>query len=505
MTISDYWALSPVIAMAGLAVVVLAADASLNERWLGGRRWGSKSWLVWIASVGLLLPLFFTLNLWFGWIGDASEGATLFGTFTADRFTLFFQFLIIGSTAAVAIASARYLVQFSDSRGEFLGLMLCSAAGMLLLVGASELITIYVALETTALPIVALAAIRRDGYSIEAGAKFLILSALSTAVLLFGFVFLYGFTGATELSEIAARVGELSTDSDEPFGSLIVLFSIVLIVAGFGFKMAIAPWQMWVPDVYQGSPTPVAAFLSVASKASAFAVLMRLLYVALGSDHMIQDWQIFFAVIAAVSMTFGNLLALSQNNVKRILAYSTIAQAGYIMVGLAAVSTSSASGSDTAGIQSVLYYLAGYAFTNLAVFLAYTAVIHRSGDVTIAGLSGLFRRSPILALMLVLGLLSLLGMPPTVGFMTKAVIFSTAVDQGLLWLAVIAVLNTVVAAYYYLRLVGTIMFGEPEDEEKLSPGANELVVVGAGVAGAIVLGVVPMFILDFVDSSITIL
>ena len=232
---------------------------------------------------------------------------------------------------------------------------------------------------------------------------------------------------------------------------------------------------------------------------------MRLLYVALGSDHMIQDWQIFFAVIAAVSMTFGNLLALSQNNVKRILAYSTIAQAGYIMVGLAAVSTSSASGSDTAGIQSVLYYLAGYAFTNLAVFLAYTAVIHRSGDVTIAGLSGLFRRSPILALMLVLGLLSLLGMPPTVGFMTKAVIFSTAVDQGLLWLAVIAVLNTVVAAYYYLRLVGTIMFGEPEDEEKLSPGINELVVVGAGVAGAIVLGVVPMFILDFVDSSITIL
>ena len=505
MTTEAYWALSPVIAMAVLSLLTISADAVLNERWKGGRRWGDKSWLVWIAAIGLLAPLFFTLNLWFGWIGESTADSVLFGSFTADRFTLFFQFLLIGATVAVVIASAQYLQQFSDSRGEFLGLTLFSATGMMLLVGASELITIYVALETTALPIVALAGLRRDGFAVEAGVKFLILSALSTAILLFGFVFLYGYTGATQLSDIAARIALLSTDSSVPFGSTAVLLSTILIIAGFGFKMAIAPWQMWVPDVYQGSPTPVAAFLSVASKASAFAVLMRLLYQLLGSGETSQDWQILFAVIAVISMTFGNLLALSQNNVKRILAYSTIAQAGYIMVGLAAISVNSASGSNSAGPQSVMYYLAGYAFTNLAVFLAYTTVIHRITNPDISGLNGLIRRSPFIAIMMVIGLLSLLGMPPTVGFMAKAVIFSTAVDQGLVWLAIVAVLNTVIAAYYYLRIVAAIIFAEPETDEKINPGINELASVAVAVAGAIALGIVPAYILDLVDRSITIL
>ena len=186
-------------------------------------------------------------------------------------------------------------------------------------------------------------------FSIEAGAKFLILSALSTALLLFGLVFLYGYTGATRIDEIVARMAALPFESGVPFGSLAVMLSVLLIVAGFGFKMAIAPWHMWVPDVYQGAPTPVAAFLSVASKASAFAVLMRLLYSFAGFDPVAQDWQILFALIATASMTVGNLMALSQTNVKRLLAYSTIAQAGYIMVGFAAVSVASSSGSTSAG------------------------------------------------------------------------------------------------------------------------------------------------------------
>ena len=296
----------------------------------------------------------------------------------------------------------------------------------------------------------------------------------------------------------------LPFESGVPFGSLAVMLSVLLIVAGFGFKMAIAPWHMWVPDVYQGSPTPVAAFLSVASKASAFAVLMRLLYSFAGFDPVAQDWQILFALIATASMTVGNLMALSQTNVKRLLAYSTIAQAGYIMVGFAAVSVASSSGSTAAGPQSIMYYLAGYAFTNLAVFLAFAAIVHRTGNDTIAGLSGLLKRSPVLAILMVIGLLSLLGMPPTVGFMAKAVIFSTAVDQGLIWLAVVAVVNTVVAAYYYLRVVGVIMFGESDDTDPIKPGAGELAAVSIGVAGALVFGIVPWFILELVDKSLTI-
>ncbi len=505
MTAQDYWALSPVIAMATLALVLLSADALLAERMFGRRRYGSKRALSWIAVIGLVAPTFLALNLWFGWFGDTTSEAVVYGTFIADRFALFFQFLIIGATAVVILASVPYLQQFKDSLGEFFTLLLTAAAGMMLLVGASELITIYVALETTALPAVALAALRRDGFSIEAGAKFLILSALSTALLLFGLVFLYGYTGATRIDEIVARMTALPFESGVPFGSLAVMLSVLLIVAGFGFKMAIAPWHMWVPDVYQGSPTPVAAFLSVASKASAFAVLMRLLYSFAGFDSVAQDWQILFALIATASMTVGNLMALSQTNVKRLLAYSTIAQAGYIMVGFAAVSVASSSGSMVAGPQSIMYYLAGYAFTNLAVFLAFAAVVHRTGDDTIAGLSGLVKRSPVLATLMSIGLLSLLGMPPTVGFMAKAVIFSTAVDQGLLWLAVVAVVNTVVAAYYYLRVVGVIMFGQSDDADPIKPGAGELAAVSVGVAGALLFGIVPWFILEIVDRSLTII
>ena len=504
MNAQDYWALSPVIAMAALAVVLLSADALLAERMFGGRRFGSKRALSWIAFIGLLVPAILALNLWFGWLGNSTSDPVIYGTFTADRFTLFFQFLIIGTTAAVILASVPYLEQFRDSLGEFFTLLLIAAAGMMLLVGASELITIYVALETTALPAVALAALRRDGFSIEAGAKFLILSALSTALLLFGLVFLYGYTGATRIDEIVARLATLPFEAGVPFGSLAVMLAVLLIVAGFGFKMAIAPWHMWVPDVYQGAPTPVAAFLSVASKASAFAVLMRLLYSMAGFEAVAQDWQILFALIATVSMTVGNLLALSQTNMKRLLAYSTIAQAGYIMVGFAAVSIASSSGSAISGPQSIMYYLAGYAFTNLAVFLGFTAIIHRTGDDTIAGLSGLVKRSPVLAVLMSIGLLSLLGMPPTVGFMAKAVIFSTAVDQGLIWLAVVAVVNTVVAAYYYLRIVGLILFGETEDTDPIKPAPGEMAAVIVGIAGAIVLGVVPWLVLQLIDDSITI-
>ena len=508
MTGTDWFALSPILAMGALALATFGLDAVLGVVW-NGRRIGSPSWLPWIASAGLLIPLLMVV-LWteLNWLSAVEP--VLFGSYSPDRFTSFFQIVIVISTGIVLIASTSYLRQFEDSRGEFIGLILIASAGMMLLVGASELITIYVALETTALPVVALAAVRRDAHSVEGAVKFLVLSAVSTALLLFGFVLLYGFTGATQLDVIVDRVRELSAASGQPFGSFALMLSLLLIVAGFGFKMAIAPWHMWVPDVYQGAPAPVAAYLSVASKAAAFAVMLRVLghYSGAGSDA--QDWQLLFAIVAVVSMSVGNLMALSQTNMKRLLAYSTVAQAGYIAVGLAASvgfsdASATTSGSlpflpGTAGPSAVMYYLAGYAFTNLAVFLAYTAVLHRIGDDTIEGLSGLFRRSRVMSILLVIGLLSLLGMPPTVGFMAKAVIFSSAVGEGLVWLAVIAVINTVVASFYYLRVIGVIMFGEVKaGADTVSPSRAELAAVGVGVVGTLLLGVVPALVLNVVD------
>ena len=501
MTVSDWLALSPVLAMGILALATFGLDAVLGVVWRG-RQIGSQSWLPWLAVIGILAPLFLVLNLWFGWLGTVDSQSVLFGSFEADRFALFFQLLILLATASVLLASTSYLKQFEDSRGEFVGLLLVASAGMMLLVGATELITIYVALETTALPVVALAAVRRDSHSVEGAVKFLVLSAMSTALLLFGLVLLYGFTGATQLDLIVDRVRELSTGSGQPFGSFALMLSLLLIVAGFGFKMAIAPWHMWIPDVYQGSPAPVAAFLSVASKASAFAVLIRILSYYGGAGSETQDWQLLFAVVAVVSMSAGNLMALSQTNMKRLLAYSTVAQAGYIVVGLTTTLGSTAE-SSTGGTSAVMYYLAGYAFTNLAVFLAYTAILHRIGDDTIEGLRGFFKRSRVLSILLVIGLLSLLGMPPTVGFMAKAVVFSTAVSQGLVWLVVIAVINTVVAAFYYLRIVGVIMFSDPqEDAPQVKPSASELATVSVGIVGTLALGTVPALAFTLIDSAV---
>ncbi len=485
--------------MAALAIVVVVADLLVPERSQGR----ADGWVGWLALAGLTVPAAMSLNLWFGWAGEVGTGPAFSGAIVADRFALFFQFILTGVTAAVVLASARYAgSRLTGLRGEFLALLLFSVTGMMVLVSARELISIYVALELTALPVAAMAAFSRDGRGAEAGLKFLILSAVSSAVLLYGMVYLYGYTGSTDLQVIFARISELVQTNERPFGSYAVMLAVVLIVAGFGFKMAIVPWQMWVPDVYEGSPTPVAAFLSVASKASAFAVVMRVVYTAFGDGPMTQDWSGLFAIIAAASMTAGNLLALSQKNVKRLLGYSTIAQAGYMLAGIAAVAANADSGSRIAGPQGVLYYLAGYAFTNLAVFIAVIVVTGQTGSDLISGLNGLGKRSPAMAVLLTIGLLSLLGVPPTVGFMSKVFVFSAAVNSGLLWLAVLGVVNTVISAYYYLGIVRAVFFEEPADSVPLKADRPALVATAVAAAGVAVFGLGPWLLLTLADKAV---
>ena len=331
-----------------------------------------------------------------------------------------------------------------------------------------------------------LAGIGRDDRSSEAGLKYLLTGAVAAAVLLYGFAFLFGIAGTTSLPGIAEYV---ATGSEETKLALILAF--VLVAAGFGFKLAIVPFHGWVPDVYQGAPTPVTSFLSVASKAAGFAVVLRVFYGGLGGGGTLisQDWAMLFAVLAGVSMTFGNIAAILQTDVKRLLAYSSIAQAGNIAVGLAAVAAGS-----TLGPSGVLFFLATYAVTNLGAFIVIIAVSERIGSDKLADYAGLMKRSPLLAGVLILCLLSLTGIPPTAGFMAKLYIFNTAIQAGqpwLVWLVAVAVLNTAIAAFYYLRWARLMLLDEPADRSPIGVTGSVQLLLVLAAAGVLIFGLVP--------------
>ena len=288
---------------------------------------------------------------------------------------------------------------------------------MMLMAAGTELITLYVALELSTLPLVALAAFGGDRRSSEAGMKYLVLGAIASAVLLYGMTLTFGFTGSTNLEMMAVAVGNAANTGSNEFGVPLLAVGVILMVAGFGFKIAVVPFQGWVPDVYEGSPVPVTAFLSVASKAAGFAVIIRVF--ATTFESMEVDWALLFAGIAALSMTIGNLVAIAQTNIKRLLAYSAIAHAGYLLVGLAAVAATGVVEKGALGPSGTLFYLGGYAVTNLAAFFAVIAISDRIGSDRIEDFSGLGRRAPYLAAALAFALVSLTGVPPTVGFIVK--------------------------------------------------------------------------------------
>ena len=492
MTLHDLYLLSPELSLAGLAILLLLLDLIIPR----------KGFLAALAVVGLLVPLGFTIELWVSLDSDQiAEMQGIFNTLVVDKFSLFFKFLFLGATALVVLLSSDYVKKFSRFQTEYYALVLFSACGMMLLASTMELITIYVALELTALPVAALAAFLRDSRSAESGLKFFILSAISSAVLLYGMVLVYGFTGSTRLEDIAMRLGEVSLSSDEPFGSYALLLGILLMIAGFGFKITMVPFQMWAPDVYEGSPTPVTAFLSVASKAAGFAVVLRVFYVAFPLDILSIEWSAIFAVLSAISMSIGNLVAIPQRNIKRMLAYSTVAHAGYLLVGLAAVASRAPAGAEAGGPTGVLFYLGGYAATNLAAFAAVIAISNRIGSDQIDDYAGMGRRAPYLAGALALAMISLTGIPPTVGFMVKVNIFGAAVNSGLAWLAVVGGINSVVSAYYYLRVVKVMYLSPPASEEPVASDLPLRLAVVSTVAGVIFFGLYPTPLLNMARTA----
>ncbi|HWO73603.1 MAG TPA: NADH-quinone oxidoreductase subunit N [Dehalococcoidia bacterium] len=485
--LDDLDRIGPVLAMAGVGALLLIWDFLPQGRVLPRAR--GKALLA-FALVGPSLSAAWALSLL-----TRDEAAYSFAnSVVLDDFSLFFYFLFAGISAAVVLASQDYGRRFGAHEGEFYALVLFASAAMQLLASSRDLILIFVALEVTSISQYIMAALQRDDRATEAGVKYLLMGAVASAVILYGMAYLFGLTGTTRL---VAPEGEISIASvvaergDEMRAGL--LLASVMLIAGLGFKMAVVPFQMWVPDVYQGSAAPVGAFLSVASKAAGFAVAMRIFYEGLADQVISESWADVFAILAAVSMTAGNVLALVQSNIKRLLGYSSIAQAGYIMVGLAAVS---AAGGLSQGASSVLFYMGAYALTNLGAFIVVIAISARTGSDEIADYAGLFRRSPALALGLALALVSLTGIPPTAGFVAKLYIFNAAVESDLVWLVVFGVLNSVVSAFYYIRVAGLMFTAEPTAPESVPTTVALKLALTVAVAGILFVGIVPSPLLD---------
>ena len=407
------------------------------------------------------------------------------GLIAVDGFSTFFKLVFLGAAIMTVLMSHRYLAIESIGNGEYQFLVLCATLGMMIMAGAIDLISAFIGLETMAVSFYILAGyIRPNPRSNEAALKYFLLGAFSLAILLYGMSLLYGLTGSTHLDSIAAALGSLRDTR--------LLLAIVLLVAGLGFKIAAAPFHMWAPDVYEGAPTPVTAFLSVGSKAASFALLLRIFFV--GLPLQLADWSVLLATMAVVTMTAGNIAALTQSNIKRMLAYSSIAHAGYVLIGVVA-------GTER-GVSAALFYMAVYAFMQLGAF-AVVVLLRRTdaiGD-ELKDFSGLWRRQPFAAFAMLLFMLSLGGIPPTAGFMGKFRLFGAAIDSGLVWLAVAGVLNSVLSLYYYLRVV-IFMYQRTEttgSEPVLSPMLATTLAIAA--IGTLALGVYPAPLIDAADAS----
>jgi len=452
-----------------------------------------KGLLVVVSLVGLAVSAGFAIAMW----GGSSQ--TIFNNMLAvDSFAIFFKLLFLVIAALVILASVDYVSKFARFQGEYYALVLLSALGMILMAATTELISIYIALELTSISLYVLVGFLKDPKSTEASLKYLLLGAVASAVLLYGMALIFGFTGKTQLGEIAQVLQTMSLQTVLANPALIL--GIVMLVAGFGFKIAAVPFHMWVPDVYEGAPTPITAFLSVGSKAAGFAIILRVFYSAFGLPEWLSlNWGLLFAVLAAVGMTLGNLVALPQTNIKRMFGYSSIAQAGYLMVGLATIGVSPAA--NVLGGSGVLFFLTSYAVANLGAFIAIIAISNKLDSDLIQDYSGMIKRAPLLTVALSLGLISLIGMPPAAGFMAKFYIFSGAVQQGLLGLVIIAVVNSVISAYYYLRVVKVMWFGEPASEEKVPSSGALRVALSLSCLGVLLLGIIPGSIMRLAEAA----
>lgn len=469
--ISDLYLLSPELSLVIVALAVMLVDLFVKRRVV----------TMVVALAGMVFPVALTISL--ALTQDFTKPhLAFFNMLSVEQYSLFFDMIFLLTAVVIILTTYNYAEKYIRADGEFYTLLLFSVTGMMFMASTTELISIYISLELASIPLYVMAGLIRDNTrSAEAAVKYVLLGAMSSAILLYGFALLYGLTGTTDLAGIANAIHTSIKD-----GNMLVLVASVLVLAGFGFKISAVPFHMWAPDIYEGAPTPATAFFSVGSKAAGFAALIRVfMYGGL--------WQVnnaslvaIVAIVAILTMTLGNLVAAVQANVKRMMAYSSIAQAGYILVGFA----SSLAGKSSSGNTAVLFYLFVYALTNLGAFAGIIALANATGGEKIEDFRGLAKRAPFVSAATALCLLSLGGIPPMAGFIAKILIFTTAWGNGLAYLAVIALLNSIVSLVYYGRLVKSMYFDAPLRE-------TDHVVAPAGLTGPIAVMAAALIIVTF--------
>lgn len=423
--------------LAGLLMIISMLKREKCNRMLG-----------WITAVGI--GLIAILAFIFSMPGEEAQ-SIWGGMLQLDAAGFVFRILFLVGAALTAVFSCTE--DTIHCRPEFYIMLVFATLGMSLMASASDMIMLFLAIETASIPLYIMAGIKiKEMKSVEAGLKYFLFGSMSSAIMVYGLSLIYGFSGTTHYYEVAAQVAAQQV----PLAGLVV--AIVMVLAGFAFKISAAPFHFWAPDVYEGSPTAVTGFLSTASKAAGFAALLRILMILFNAEHS-PVWQVLIAALAVSSMFIGNLIAIPQKNIKRLLAYSSIAQAGYILVGVAAA--------DQLGFSGAIYYLMAYLVTNLAVFAVVGWIAQRTGSEDITAFAGLNKRAPGLAIAMLIGLLSLGGIPPFGGFFAKVLVFGAAIQSGLAWLAIIGVINSVIGLYYYLRLLKVMYVDEPVEKTPL--------------------------------------
>jgi NADH-quinone oxidoreductase subunit N len=479
----DFYYLLPELVLTGGALLLLVLDLVIprnRQGALGGFAIG-----VLAATIGVLIPL------------AGANVSVSRAVMAVDSFAFFFKLLFLLTAIITVLMSAKYLQVEGARAGEYYFLVLCATLGMMFMASGTELITIFIGLETMAISFYVLAGyIRPSRRSNEAAVKYFVLGAFSLGILLYGMSLLYGLTGTTQLRAIATALAGTG-------GGPMLLLAVILLVAGLGFKIAAVPFHMWAPDVYEGAPTPITAFLSVGSKAASFAMLLRIFIEGLPAFQVEGlgilfgrpfGWRALFYVLAILTMTVGNIAALTQGNIKRMLAYSSVAHAGYVLIGVVV--------GLPRGVEAALLYLLVYAFMQLGAF-AIVVMMRRQdliGD-EVKDLSGLYLRNPFAAFAMLIFMLSLGGIPPTAGFMGKFWLFGAAIDAGYVNLAVIGVLNSAVSLYYYIRVVVFMYLRQETTGSEPTVNPALAVTLGIAIVGTILLGVYPQPLFDFASRS----
>ena len=445
----------------------------------------SKVYLAWLSLAGIVGAGFAAVSGW----GVPIESFS--GSVVQDNFAIFFKVIFLVAAGLAVLISDQYISREDCNQGELYPIILFTTVGMMLMAAGTDLMTIFLGLELMSISLYVLAGFNRNNLkSNEAGMKYFLLGAFSTGFLLYGMALVYGTTGTTRIAQIAAVVSQ----AGGPTANTMLFIGMFLILTGFLFKIAAVPFHMWTPDVYEGAPTPMTAFMSAGPKAAGFAAMLRLLLVAF--PVMKAEWADLLWILAVLTMTVGNFTALRQDNIKRMLAYSSIAHAGYALVGFVAA--------NATGTSGILFYMLSYAFMNIGAF-AVIILVGKQGEPngTVMDFAGLGQKRPLLAATMSLFLFSLAGMPPTAGFIGKFYLFSGAIQEGYIWLAIIGVLNSAASVYYYLRVMVYMYFKPGEQEfDWITVSAPVALALVVSAAGSLIPGIVPSMLLQFAQQAV---